>query len=392
MGSGGAAPMVVDLASGRYRPSTLADLADAARLVDALDNVHFFSRSLVAGDLADPRLLDLNTAYASLAGTAKHVCVSASDPAHVADIAALCHLVAGGREAFRARPLLSLNINHALPPLRLAPEACAVMEAAVEAGIPVHANVFAQVGASCPVTVTGATAQCLAEALAGLVWAWICAPDAVAVCGPRPMVTDLRTGAMSGGGGEQAILSAAATQMARRLGLPNSAIAGATDAKIADAQGGYEKAITVMAAAHAGTNMITQAAGMQAGLMAAAFEAYVIDDDMLGHVLSTLRPVEPDLAAAAVDEIDRVVRGVGHFLGEPGTLARMQSHFFYPALGDRRPPGDWEAAGAEDMRAVARRRAGEILARHRPEPLPAEADRAIRAGFDIRLAPPGEAP
>ena len=47
-GSGGAAPMVVDLETGRHRTSNLKDLYDAARLVDALDNVHFFSRSLVA--------------------------------------------------------------------------------------------------------------------------------------------------------------------------------------------------------------------------------------------------------------------------------------------------------------------------------------------------------
>ena len=52
------------------------------------------------------------------------------------------------------------------------------------------------------------------------------------------MVTDLRTGAMSGGGGEQAKLTAAAIQMARFYGLPSSTIAGATDSKWPDAQAG----------------------------------------------------------------------------------------------------------------------------------------------------------
>ncbi|MCR9152457.1 MAG: trimethylamine methyltransferase family protein, partial [Rhodobacteraceae bacterium] len=36
LGSGGAAPLVLDMDTGRYRPSTLADLYDAARLVDRL--------------------------------------------------------------------------------------------------------------------------------------------------------------------------------------------------------------------------------------------------------------------------------------------------------------------------------------------------------------------
>ena len=65
------------------------------------------------------------------------------------------------------------------------------------------------------------------------------------------MVTDLRTGAMSGGGGEQAKLTAAAIQMARHYGLPSSTIAGATDAKWPDAQSGYEKSLSITLALQA---------------------------------------------------------------------------------------------------------------------------------------------
>ena len=83
VGSGGAAPYVVDLDSGRYRASTLRDLYDAARLVDALENIHFFSRSLIAGDMPDALSLDINTAYASLKGTTKPVFTSASEAANV---------------------------------------------------------------------------------------------------------------------------------------------------------------------------------------------------------------------------------------------------------------------------------------------------------------------
>ncbi|NIV73298.1 MAG: methyltransferase, partial [Gammaproteobacteria bacterium] len=68
--------------------------------------IHFFSRSLVARDMPDARSLDLNTAYACLAGTAKHVMTSVSEPAHLNDIAEMCFLIAGSAEAFRARPFL----------------------------------------------------------------------------------------------------------------------------------------------------------------------------------------------------------------------------------------------------------------------------------------------
>lgn len=62
--SGGASPSIVDLETGLYRDATTRDLYDAARLVDAMENIHHFSRSLVARDAPDPLTMDINTAYA----------------------------------------------------------------------------------------------------------------------------------------------------------------------------------------------------------------------------------------------------------------------------------------------------------------------------------------
>ncbi|MEM9099002.1 MAG: trimethylamine methyltransferase family protein [Pseudomonadota bacterium] len=370
-GTGGAAPNVLDWQSGRVRPSTLQDLRDAARLADALSHVQFFSRSLVAGDLEDPRDLDLNTAFAALTGTAKHVMVSASDAAHVTPIAEMGYAIAGSEAAFRARPFLSMNVNHAVPPLRLHAESCDVLIACVEAGIPVHCNVFGQLGASSPVTLAGSVAQTLAEALAGMVLAWAVDPEARAICGPRPMITDLRTGAMSGGSGEQALATSMAAQMAAWYGLANSAIAGATDSKLPDAQAGAEKALTVGLALHSGANLVTQAVGTQAGLMAVSFEASVIDNDMLGAILRSGAPVEVSEATLALSSIREVVAGAGHFLGEPETHGRMISDFLYPQLYDRRGIAEWENAGAPDIRAAASARLQEILATHQPGHVPA---------------------
>ena len=46
-GTGGASPHMVDFETGLYRGSNLADLYDIARLVDQLDNIHWFTRSVV---------------------------------------------------------------------------------------------------------------------------------------------------------------------------------------------------------------------------------------------------------------------------------------------------------------------------------------------------------
>lgn len=388
VGSGGAAPMMADLDTGGFRPASLVDLYDAARMVDDLGNIHFFARSVVARDLPDDRLLGINTAYACLSGCAKHVIVSASSPQSVRDIAEMCFAIAGGADAFRARPFLSLTINHVVPPLRFSALACEVMIEAARAGLPIQCNTFGQLGASSPVTIAGCVAQTVAETLAGVIVAWLANPDARIVFGPRPMVTDLRTGGMAGGCGEQALLTAAAVRMAQHYGLANSTIAGATDSKLPDGQAGFEKALTVSLAAQTGANLITQTCGMLAGLMACSHEAYVIDNDMLGGILRSLAPIDVDDSALSVDAIAEVVRGEGHFLGRPETYQRMQSDFLYPDISDRRDPDAWAADGAADIRQTANARARQILATHFPTHIPEDLDAALRRRFDIRLPRP----
>ena len=384
LGSGGASPQILDLDTGRYRDSVLTDIHDAARIVEQMDHIHFFSRPMVARDIEDPAAMELNTAWACLAGTSKHVMVSASSVASVDAIAALAHRIAGSEAAFRDRPFLSLNVNHVVPPLRFDPDSVDVLIHAARRGIPVMVNTFGQLGASSPVTIAGCVAQTTAETLAGMVLAWLAAPDARAIFGPRPMVTDLRTGAMAGGGGEQAKLTAAAIQMARRYGLPSSTIAGASDSKWPDAQAGHEKCLSVTLALQAGADFVTQAAGTQASLMATALESYVIDNDMLGSILSAHTAIEVSEATLDPAAIHAAATGAGHFLGEAETLARMNSDFLYPQIGDRRTIGEWQDDGAADSWKRAHARVREILASPPPSIIDAALAAQLETEFDLR--------
>ena len=384
--SGGASPSILDLHERRYRDATTKDLYDAARIVDRMEHIHHFSRSLVAGDAPDMLSLDVNTAYACLAGTAKPVSVSISDPAHVPAVAELCYTLAGGERAFRERPFMTVMVCHVVPPMRFASEACETLEAAIRAGFPVQIISAGQAGATSPATIAGSLVQAVAETLAGFVFARLVDDRVRAIFAPKPLVADLRTGAMSGGGGEQAILMAAAAQMGRRYDLPTSSIAGITDAKLPDAQHGYEKNLAVTLAAHAGANLITQACGMQASLLGASLEAYVIDNDMLGNVLRTVRGVEATAESAGAEVIAHVCRGEGHYLGHAQTYARMKSDYCYPALGDRRPPGEWEQDGARDLLARAGERTRTILDEHFPGHLSDAADRRLRALHPLLLS------
>ena len=254
-------------------------------------------------------------------------------------------------------------------------------------GLPVMINTFGQMGASSPVTIAGCLAQTNAETLAGMIFAYCINSDVKAIYGARPMITDLRTGGMAGGSGEQAILTAAASQIARFYDLPNSTIAGATDSKLPDAQAGYEKALTVAMAAQAGANIITQAAGTQAGLMATSFAAYVIDNDMLGTILKAAQPIEVNDDTLSVIRIGDAVRGDGHFLGQSETYQRMKSDFVYPNLADRRTPELWQSDPGPDLIQKAKNTALEILATHFPSHLALDLQDQLRQKFSIELPP-----
>ena len=386
VGTGGASPVFLDIDTHAYRPATLTDLYHAARIVDQMDHIHFFSRPVAISDFDDPLEMDTNTAWACLSGTAKHVMVSASTPESVDAIAQLAYQLAGSEAAFRAAPFLSLNINHAVPPMRFDSMAALVLMRAAECGIPAMVNTFGQLGASSPVTIAGCVAQTIAETLAGMVLVHLVAPGAPAIFGPRPMITDLRTGAMSGGSGEQALLTAACAQMAQYYDLPGGSAAGMADSKLPDAQSGYEKGITDVMAGLSGLNLVYESAGMHASLLGFCHESLILGDDLIGHALRCVRGIEVDDETLAVEQIREVcLQGPGHYLGMGQTLARMQSDYVYPTTGERMSPKEWVEKDRPDLNQSAIRRKEAILSESSAARFDPLTDKAIRDRFRIHL-------
>lgn len=384
-GTGGAAVQVLDLESSTYRPSTLADLYDFARLADQLENVCWFTRCVVATDVEDIFALDINTAYAIAAGTNKHIGTSFSIGKHVAPTIEMFDMIAGREGAFRERPFCKVHISPVVSPLRYGEDAVDVMLAAIENRMPINAIIAAQSGATAPAPLAGMLVQSVAETLAGLVLVNLFAPGYPVIFSNWPFVIDLRTGAFSGSGGEIAVLNAAAAQMANFYDLPGGVSASMSDSKIPDAQAGFEKAITTLATGLAGGNLIYESAGMFASLLGSSFEGFVIDNEMLSVVQRVIRGIEVTDETIGLDVIRDVVSGAGHFLGHEQTIGAMERDYYYPSLADRDSPEVWEEAGGSDMRERARSKAREILATHYPDYVSADADRRIRERFGILL-------
>jgi trimethylamine---corrinoid protein Co-methyltransferase len=384
-GTGGAAVQTLDIQTGRYRSSTLADLYDFTRLVDTLTNVSWFTRCCVATDLADNFELDLNTAYALLAGTTKPVGTSFTLGSHVDPIIDMFDLVMGGEGKFRERPFCKAHISPVISPLRYGEDAVDVTLACVRRGVPINAIIAAQSGATAPATLAGFLVQSLAETLAALILVNVLKSGYPMIFSNWPLVIDLRSGAFCGGGGEISVLNAAAAQLSNWLGLPSGVASSMTDAKAVDAQMGAEKGFSALAVGLAGANMVYESSGMMASLLGASFEAFVADDEMLSHIYRIIRGIEVNEETLAFDAICESVLGAGHFLGAAHTMAAMQRDYYYPRLADRNEPRTWSDNGAPDLWSKAKAKAVAVLARHYPNYNPPEADAAIRARFKIHL-------
>ena len=385
-GTAGAAVHMVDVHGREYRDSTVQDLHDAARIVNQLDNIHFLQRPMVCRDIPDNREMDLNSIYASVTGTTKHVGVSFTEPDFVDDGIELLHMIAGGEDKWRERPFVSNSNCFVVPPMKFATESCEVMEKVIAAGMPVLLLSAGMATATAPPTLAGAIVQAVAECLAGVCYVNAIKPGHPAIFGTWPFVVDLRTGAMSGGSGEQALMAAGCAQMHKFYGLPGGAASGFSDSKLPDMQAGWEQMCSNVMAGLSGLNMVYEAAGMHASLLGFCHESLILGDDIIGQALRCVRGIEVTEDSVDIDLMKSVcLDGPGHYLGADKTLALMETEFAYPALGSRTSPKEWAEMDKPDLLDLATARKEAILAEPSAARLNPVLDAEIRKRFNIHL-------
>ena len=377
---------LVDVAGETYRECGIQDLHDAARITDTLDNIHFLQRPMVARDILDNREMDLNTVYACASGTTKHIGTSFTEPSFAKDAIEMLYMIAGGEEKFRERPFMSNSNCFVVPPMKFATDACSVMEACIEGGMPVLLLSAGMAGATAPSTVAGAIVQAVAECLGGLVYVNAVKPGHPAIFGTWPFGLDLRTGAMTGGSGEQALLTAGCAQMHHFYGIPGGAAAGIADAKLPDMQAGWEQMCSNVMAGLSGLNMVYEAAGMHASLLGFCHESLILGDDIIGQAMRCVRGIEVNDETLALDQIREVcIGGPGHYLGTDQTLSRMELDHVYPTLGDRTSPKEWAELGKPDLIEKATARKDQILGERSKARFDPALDARIRQAFNIHL-------
>ncbi|MFW6161655.1 MAG: trimethylamine methyltransferase family protein [Planctomycetota bacterium] len=386
-GTGGAAVKVVDLDTQTARPSRLQDIADMARLVEALPNVHFFVRPCAAQEAPDEDRA-VNEFFASLANTTKHVMGAAYSPAGVRDVAELCTLIAGSEEALAERPFVTIIVSWMNSPLSFDAEGTATLIEAVRSGLPVALSSAPMAGATSPITLAGTLVQLHAEELAWVVFTQMIRPGAPVIYGGIPSMADMRRLRYIGGGVEFGMMNAAIAQLSQYIRVPNYNSAGVTEAKIPDIQAVYEKCFAILQCALSGSNIIHHAAGMLESLLTISPEQLVIDNEIIAMALRAVRGIEVDEDTLAFDVIEEMAPQ-GNYLASEHTAKYVRTEFIEPALADRSDRETWESLGMEGISEKARKKARDILANGGSaaphQPLPPQVEDAVRQRFNILL-------
>jgi len=366
LGTGGTALNMLDIHTAEKRPATVRDMADLARLCDALDHVHFFMLPVYPHGVPQEHA-DVNRFVPALLNTTKHVMGGVYSVEGIRKVAAIAELVAGSPEALRERPFISM-VTCMISPLKLDHHYGDLLMEVARLGIPLVTPTEPLCGSTAPVTLAGNLVVQNVETLAGVMLAQLVNPGTPVLYGCISSTVNLRDMRYLSGSVEMGLLSAGAAQLAQRYHLPIYATAGMSDSKVPDAQAGYEKMATTMLVAMAGANLIHDAAGFLEFCMTASLEQCVIDDEINGMVMRAVEGIGVDEDTLAYDVIRSVGPG-GHFTAQPHTVEHMRSEFYFPRLSDRELRENWEKAGAPDTWQSARDRALAILQDHRPQPL-----------------------
>ncbi len=375
LGTGGTAINVLDLESGEKRPSNLEDIRQIAKLVDTLDNIHFFLLPVFPHELPQEQV-DVNRFYAALSNTTKHVNGGVWHPEGARNTIKLASIIAGGYEELKKKPIISM-ICCVISPLKLDKHYTELMMIAAENGIPVMVPSEALCGATSPITLVGDVLQVNVETLSGVILTQLVNPGTPVVYGTVSTIADPRRMSYTSGAVEMGLINAAVAQMAQFYSIPYYATAGMSDSKLPDIQAGYEKALTSLLVALAGANYIHDAAGLLEFATTASYEQYVIDDEINGMVMRAVRGMEFNEDTLALDVIKNV-GSTGNFFEQKHTVEHLRTEFFFPKVSDRSPREQWLQKGGKDARERAREIAKNTLATHQPVPIPPEIDRKIR--------------
>jgi trimethylamine--corrinoid protein Co-methyltransferase len=366
LGTDGCGVEVIDLYSGERRRSNLKDVGEIARVADYLEDIAFHWVAVSAQD-RPPHTRGLHEIKAIWENSTKHVQTeSIYSEAEALAAVEMAAAIAGGREALRRRPVLSI-MQCTAPPLGHDGGSLEAALVGAEAGLPVGFMTMAACLTTGPATLAGNLVIGNAEVIAGTALIQLAYPGAPVFYAAAQTASDLRTGAYTGGGPEDFLFGAATNVLSDFYDIPLSMGSFATGAKEPNWQAGVDNSLSTFMASLVMSDMLL-GVGFLHGSRIWSYAEMLMDCEIYSIVRQMMQGIVVDDETLALDVIRAVGPG-GNFLTQKHTRRHMRE-LFVPQYMDRRPYNEWQERrdGAVDW---ATAKARQILETHQPEPLEA---------------------
>jgi trimethylamine--corrinoid protein Co-methyltransferase len=356
---------IIDTETRELRPTTMEDVRNHLRLIDALDYIDNSQMDIWPNDIP-MTTIHVEAILAWAQNSRKSFGLGCYGAMASEDMMRMMAIAVGGKEELKKRPRF-FGICSVMTPLQMIKLQLEGVFQFAEYGQPMAMSPEAIAGATAPVTLAGLLAQQNAEILSHVALSQIIAPGTPVLYGSVSTVADMATGNVALGSIETGLISSAAAQMARYYGLPSRTVGGASEANSLDLQCMLERSGSLLAAVLSGVNFIT-CGGTLESTNTESHPLLVLDDALCGTALRLARGIEVNEETLALDLIQEV-GWQGHYLAQPHTAKHHRAEFYRSKLLRRDTRETWEKKGSKTALDLASERVREILATHQPRQL-----------------------
>ena len=335
----------------RHRTS-LADIASAARVCDALPNIDFIM------SFAHPHEVNPDASYLAsfrcmAENSVKPIVNTAKDRGDLSRMWDVGTIFRGGEAEHAAKPY-TIHYAEPISPLKHPHSSVDRLMFCAQKGMPVIYSPAPIAGSTAPMTIAGHVVQGLAESMFGLVIHQLTAKGAPFLMGIGAAVLDMSTSQCCYNAPEYLMAYLTTVEMSHFLNLPNWGYAGTSDSQIPDGQATFEAGLLTYMSVVAGSNLNHDVGYLDFGLTG-SLEMIVIMDEVIDQFRRMQRGVPVTEETLAVEVIAEGGRQ-GEFLSPPHTLTHLRDTQWRPRLMNRMGFEQWDRAGRKDLLARARER------------------------------------